>query len=104
MKPVEQYYIEKDIEADDEESIIKDDDLSIDNSNDIVPKTSDKTDKSLKDELKSDISKNIVKTLTGQRLNFDRIKRDENLLKKNILKVIFINSNRRVNNKFLKKD
>ena len=32
------------------------------------------------------------------------IKIDENLLKKNILKVGYINSNRRVNDKFLKED
>ena len=103
MEPFEQY-TEKDIEADDEKSIIKDDDLAIDNSNDIVPKTSDKTDKSLRDESKSDVSKTIIKTLTGQGLNFNMIKIDENLLKKNILKVRYINSNRRVNNKFLKED
>ena len=29
---------------------------------------------------------------------------DENLLKKNILKVRYINSNRKINNKFLKED
>ena len=50
MEPVEKYYIEKNIDADDEKSIIKDGDLSID----IVPETSDKEeDKSLKDELKT---------------------------------------------------
>ena len=90
--------------ADDEKSIIKDDDLSIDNSNDIAPETSTKEDKSLKDKLKSDVSKTIIKSLTGQGLNFNRIKIDENLLKKNILRVRYINSNRRVNNKFLKED
>ena len=37
-------------------------------------------------------------------MNFNKIKIDENLLKKNILKVRYINSNRRVNNKFLKED
>ena len=98
MKPVEKYYIEKNIDADDEKSIIKDGDLSID----IVPETSDKEDKSLKDELKSNIGKTIIKSLTGEGLHFDRIKIDPNLLKKNILKVRYINSNRRVNSKFLK--
>ena len=78
MEPVEKYYIEKNIEADDEKSIIKDDDLSID----IVPETSDKEDKSLKDELKSNIEKTIVRALSGEGLHFNKIKIDENLLKK----------------------
>ena len=84
MEPVEKYYEEKDIDADDEKSII-------------VP-VSDKEDKSLKDELKSNIGKTVVNTLTGQGLDFDKIKIDENLLKKNILKVRYINSNRKINN------
>ena len=114
MEPVDQYYIEKNILADDEKSIIKDD-LSIDeslrelesiedDSKDIIPESSVKTtekDLSLKDKLKSDVTKTIVNTLTGNGLPFNRIKIDENLLKKNILKVRYINSNRRVNNKFL---
>ena len=91
MEPVEKYYEEKDIDADDEKSII------------IVP-SSDKEDKSLKDELKNNAIKTVVNTLTGQGLNFDKIKIDENLLKKNILKVRYINSNRKINNKFLKED
>ena len=90
MGPVERYYKEKDDEADDEKSII-------------VP-VGDKEDKSLKDELKSNIGKTIVRTLSGQGLNFDKIKIDENLLKKNILKVRYINSNRKINNKILKED
>ena len=86
--------------ADDEKSITKDDDQ-------LIPESSnkeDKEDKSLKDKLKSDVSKTIIKTLTGQGLYFNRIKIDGNLLKKNLLKVRYINSNRRVNNKFLKED
>ena len=74
MESVERYYKEKDDEADDEKSIIKDDDL-------LIP-VSDKENKSLKDELKSNIGKTIVRTLSGQGLNFDKIKIDENLLKK----------------------
>ena len=93
MEPVEKYYKDKDIETDDEKSIIKYDDLSI-----------DKEDKSLKDELKSNIGKTVLKTLTGQGLHFNKIKIDEKLLKKNILKVRYINSNRKINNKFLKED
>ena len=100
MEPIERYYIEKNIYADDEKSIIKDGDLSIDDES----LKEDKEDKSLKDKLKSDFSKTVLKTLTGDGLHFDRIKIDENLLKKNILKVRYINSNRKVNNKFLKED
>ena len=83
--------------ADDEKSIIRDDDQ-------LISESSDKEDKSLKDKLKSDVSKTIIKSLTGQGLHFNRIKIDENLLKKNILKVRYINSNRKINNKFLKED
>ena len=96
MEPVEKYYKEKDDDADDEKSIIKDDDLSID----IVPETSDKEDKSLKDELISNTLKTVNNVITGQGLNFNKIKIDENLLKKNILKIRYINSNRKINNKF----
>ena len=91
MEPVERYYIEKDNEADDEKSII-------------VPSSDKEEDKSLKDELKNNAIKTVINTLTGQGLNFDKIKIDENLLKKNILKVRYINSNRKINNKFLKED
>ena len=69
-----------------------------------TPEISDKKDESLKDELKNNAIKTVVNTLTGQGLNFNKIKIDENLLKKNILEVRYINSNRRVNNKFLKED
>ena len=100
MQPIEQYYIEKNVLADDEKSIIKDDDQLILESSDKV----DKEDKSLKDKLKSDVSKTIVRALSGEGLNFNRIKIDENLLKKNILKVRYIDSNRKINNKFLKED
>ena len=91
MEPVEKYYIERNIDADDEKSLI-------------VPASDKEEDKSLKDELKNNTIKTIVNTLTGQGLNFDKINIDENLLKKNILKVRYINSNRKINNKFLKED
>ena len=94
MEPVEKYYREKNDDADD-----ADDEKSI-----IVPETSDKEDKSLKDELISNTLKTVNNVITGQGLNFDKIKIDENLLKKNILKVRYINSNRKINNKFLKED
>ena len=92
MEPVEKYYKEKDIDADDEKSII------------IPVSDKEEEDKSLKDKLKNNTIKTVVNTLTGQGLNFDKIKIDENLLKKNILKVRYINSNRKINNKFLKED
>ena len=91
MEPVEKYYIEKNIDADDEKSII-------------IPISDKEEDKSLKDELKNNTIKTVVDTLTGKGLNFNKIKIDENLLKKNILKVRYINSNRKINNKFLKED
>ena len=100
MEPVERYYIEINIDADVEKSIIRDDDQLISESSD----KEDKEDKSLKDKLKSDVSKTIIKSLTGEGLHFNRIKIDKNLLKKNILKVSYINSNRKINNKFLKED
>ena len=90
MEPVEKYYEEKDIDADDEKSII--------------PVSDKEEDKSLKDDLKNNAIKTVVNTLTGQGLNFNKIKIDENLLKKNILKVRYINSNRKINNKLLKED
>ena len=91
MEPVEKYYIEKDIDADDEKSII-------------VPVSDKEKDKSLKDELISNTLKTVNNVITGQGLNFNKIKIDENLLKKNILKVRYLNSNRKINNKFLKED
>ena len=92
MEPIEKYYVEKNIDADDEKSII------------IPVSDKEEEDKSLKDELKNNAIKTVVNTLTGQGLNFDKIKIDENLLKKNILNVRYINSNRKINNKFLKED
>ena len=75
MEPVEKYYIEKNIDADDEKSIIKDDDQ-------LILETSDKEDKYFKDKLKSNIGKTIVRALSGEGLHFNKIKIDENLLKK----------------------
>ena len=88
MEPVEKYYFEKNIDADDETSII-------------IPETSTK-DKSLKDKLKSDVSKTIIKAVTGD--GYNKIKIDQDLLKKNILKVRYVSNNRKVHNKFLKED
>ena len=69
MEPIEKYYIEKNIDADDEKSII-------------VPVSDKEEDKSLKDELISNTLKTVNNVITGQGLNFDKIKIDENLLKK----------------------
>ena len=107
LDPIAQYYIDKD-DKDDDNLLLDDESFKRelkDQLKDIIPETSVKKtekDKSLKDKLKSDVSKTIIKSLTGQGLHFDRIKMDENLLKKKILKVRYINSNRRINNKFLK--
>ena len=70
MEPVERYYIEKKIDADDEKSITRDDDQ-------LISESSDKEDKSLKDKLKSDVSKTIIKSLRREGLHFDRIKIDK---------------------------
>ena len=111
MEPIDQYYVEKNVLADDEKSIIRDDDLSFDDDDDLSFDDDDdlsfddnSKDKSLKDELKFNIGKTIAKSLTGQGLHFNKIKIDENLLKKNILKVRYINSNQKINNKSLKED
>ena len=56
MEPVEKYYIEKNIDADDEKSIIRDDDQLISESSD----KEDKEDKSLKDKLKSVFQKLLL--------------------------------------------
>ena len=66
----------------------------------IIPSSTE--DKSLKDELKSNIGKTVLETVTGQ--GYNKIKIDQDLLKKNILKVRYISNNRKVNNKFLKDD
>ena len=108
LDPITQTYIDKDDKKDDKDDNL----LLVDESlkrelDEIIPENSvkkTKKDKSLKDKLKSDVSKTIIKILTGEGLHFDRIKIDKNLLKKNILKVKYINSNRKINNKFLKEN
>ena len=64
--------------------------------------TRDERDKSLKDKLKSDIGKTIIKSVVGEGI-FDKIKIDKDLLKKNILKVRY-KSGRKLNNKLLRED
>ena len=58
--------------------------------------------KSLIPTLKDNISKTIIKKITGDRYN--KIKIDQGLLKKNILKVRYISNNRKVHNDLLKDD
>ena len=58
---------------------------------------------SLKDKSKSDVSKTIIKSVVGEGI-FDRIRVDKDLLKKNILKVTYIKSGRKLNNRSLRED
>ena len=58
--------------------------------------------KSLIPTLKENISKTIIKNITGE--GYNKIKIDQDLLKKNILKVRYISNNRKVHNDLLKND
>ena len=58
--------------------------------------------KSLIPTLKDNISKTIIEKITGQ--GYSKIKIDQDLLKKNILKVRYISNNRKVHNDLLKDD
>ena len=58
--------------------------------------------KSLIPKLKDNISKTIIQNITGE--GYNKIKIDQDLLKKNILKVRYISNNRKVNNDLLKND
>ena len=58
--------------------------------------------KSLIPKLKDNISKTIIKNITGE--GYNKIKIDQDLLKKNILKVRYISNNRKVHNDLLKDD
>ena len=58
--------------------------------------------KSLIPKLKDNISKTIIQKITGQ--GYNKIKIDQDLLKKNILKVRYISNNRKVHNALLKED
>ena len=102
LDPIAQYYIDKDDKKDDDNLSLDDESLKRE-LDEIIPETSVKKteiDKPLKDKLKSDVEKTIVRVLSGDGLHFNRIKIYENLLKKNILKVRYINSNRKINNIF----
>ena len=58
--------------------------------------------KSLIPKLKDNISKTIIQNITGD--GYSKIKIDQDLLKKNILKVRYISNNRKVHNDLLKDD
>ena len=58
--------------------------------------------KSLIPTLKNNISKTIIEKIIGQ--GYNKIKIDQDLLKKNILKVRYISNNRKVHNDLLKND
>ena len=64
-----------------------------------LPSTSKK---SLIPKLKDNISKTVVKSIFGD--GYDKIKIDQDLLKKNILKVRYISNNRKIHNDLLKDD
>ena len=58
--------------------------------------------KSLIPKLKDNLSKTILENITGE--GYNKIKIDQDLLKKNILKVRYISNNRKVHNNLLKDD
>ena len=58
--------------------------------------------KSLIPKLKDNLSKTIIEKITGE--GYNKIKIDQDLLKKNILKVRYISNNRKVHNDLLKND
>ena len=60
------------------------------------------SNKSFIPTLKENISKTIIKKITGD--GYNKIKIDQDLLKKNILKVRYISNNRKVHNDLLKND
>ena len=60
------------------------------------------SNKSLIPKLKDNLSKTIIQNITGE--GYNKIKIDQDLLKKNILKVRYISNNRKVHNDLLKND
>ena len=60
------------------------------------------SNKSLVPKLKDNLSKTIIQNITGE--GYNKIKIDQDLLKKNILKVRYISNNRKVHNDLLKDD
>ena len=64
-----------------------------------LPSTSKK---SLIPKLKDNLSKTIIQNITGE--GYNKIKIDQDLLKKNILKVRYISNNRKIHNDLLRND
>ena len=64
-----------------------------------LPSTSKK---SLIPKLKDNLSKTIIQNITGE--GYNKLKIDQDLLKKNILKVRYISNNRKIHNNLLKDD
>ena len=60
------------------------------------------SNKSLIPKIKENISKTIIQKITGE--GYNKIKIDQDLLKKNILKVRYISNNRKIHNDLLKND
>ena len=78
---------------------------NVDITKDIKTKTKSKSlpsTKSLIPTLKDNLSKTIMQNITGE--GYNKIKIDQDLLKKNILKVRYISNNRKVHNDLLKDD
>ena len=78
-------------------------DIEKNRNNDIKTKSKSlPSSKSLIPSLKENISKTIIEKFTGE--GYNKIKIDQDLLKKNILKVRYISNNRKVHNDLLKND
>ena len=58
--------------------------------------------KSLMPKLKDNLSKTIIEKITGE--GYNKMKIDQDLLKKNILKIRYISNNRKIHNDLLKDD
>ena len=72
---------------------------NVDIKKDIKPTTSKK---SLIPKLKDNMSKTVVQNILGE--GYNKIKIDQDLFKKNILKVKYISNNRKIHNDLLKDD
>ena len=70
---------------------------NVDIKKDVKPTTSEK---SLIPKLKDNLSKTILENITGE--DYNKIEIDQDLLKKNILKVRYISNNRKIHNNLLK--
>ena len=76
--------------------------ISKDYSDDKPTTSKNDRNKSLIPKLKSNLSKAIIKTVTGE--GYNKIKIDHDLLKKSTSKVRYVSNNRKINNNVLKDD